>query len=74
MYLKKKQLQSRHKNIKLFVEKNMTNLTAIFVHGNGGLNTFFPQLLKIPKVQKNLMCIFLHIISPFAFSNIDVSH
>ena len=60
--IKKKQLHFKNKIIKLFVEKKIINFTAIFLHGNGWLNTFFHQLIKIPKVQFFVCvyyCIFL---------------
>ena len=51
---------------KLFVDKNITNFTAFYLHGNGRLNTFFHHLIKISQLQKKL-CIVLHFLKILPF-------
>ena len=46
--------------------KNITNFTAFFLHGNGWLNTFFPQFINIPKLQ-NFFEVSFSYYYPFCF-------
>ena len=60
----------------LFLKKLLKKIWQIsqqfFLHGNGWLNTFFHQLVKIPELKKKMEYSIAYF-NPFAFSNIYVS-